>query len=263
MHNALKSKVQVNIPYRMLKEGYLDKFLEYGLNPEIGIDGESLDSMTVSHAETVAGRFHEAGRTITLHGPFTDLSPGSTDSEIQRVTRKRYDQLASLVPVFRPATVVCHTGYDRKRYRPFRELWREKSLEIWEPLAAALKREGARLMLENVYEKTPSEILPIIEALKEHGVGFCLDVGHQAAFSETPLHEWVRSMWTHIRQLHLHDNNGDRDAHLALGSGSINIQALLRQLHSLKIQLLAVTLEPHREEDLEPSLEYLAAVWPW
>jgi hypothetical protein len=24
-----------------------------------------------------------------------------------------------------------------------------------------------------------------------------------------------------------------------------------------------ITLEPHREEDLWPSLEYLAKLWPW
>jgi len=24
-----------------------------------------------------------------------------------------------------------------------------------------------------------------------------------------------------------------------------------------------ITLEPHQEEDLGPSLEYLARIWPW
>ena len=63
----------------------------------------------------------------------------------------------------------------------------ENRLQMWAPLAAAFKREGACLMLENVYEKTPLEILPLIENLKPHGVGFCLDIGHQAVFSAVPL----------------------------------------------------------------------------
>ncbi len=263
MRNTLKDKVQVNIPYRMLKEGYLDKFLEHGLNPEIGLDGEALDSMKISHAENLARQFHQEGRTITLHGPFTDLSAGSMDPEIQQVTRKRYDQLASLVPVFKPKCVVCHAGYDRKRYWPMVDVWLEKSLEIWNPLAESLKREGTRLMLENVYEKTPSEILPLIEKLKAHDVGFCLDVGHQAAFGSLSLTQWVQTMSSRIQQLHLHNNDGKQDDHRALCSGIINIQELLKQLHSLKIHPIAVTLEPHREEDLEPSLEYLATIWPW
>ena len=31
-------KVQVNVPFRMLYDTYLDRFLEHKLNPEIGID---------------------------------------------------------------------------------------------------------------------------------------------------------------------------------------------------------------------------------
>jgi sugar phosphate isomerase/epimerase len=256
-------QLQVNIPYRMLKEGYLDKFLEYGLNPEIGFDAGALDTVMVSEASAVAKQFHQAGRTITLHGPFMDLSPGSPDPNIQKISRERFDQLASLVPVFKPKTVVCHTGYDHKRYWPMREQWTENSLEIWEPLAATFVREGTRLMLENVYEKTPLEILPLIENLKSHSVGFCLDIGHQAVFSTVSLSKWVQSMSRHLQQLHLHDNNGERDDHWALGLGNINIPQLLKDLSSLKIRPLAVTLEPHREEDLKPSLEYLEPIWPW
>ena len=259
----LVKQLQVNIPYRMLKEGYLDKFLEFGLNPEVGFDAEALDHVTVSEAEAIAKQFHRAGRTITLHGPFTDLSPGSPDRDIREVSRKRFEQLASLVPVFKPRTVVCHTGYDRKRYLPMREQWIENSLETWDSLAATFKREGARLMLENVYEKSPSEILPLIESLKSHNVGFCLDIGHQSAFGSVPLRQWVQSMSRHLQQLHLHDNDGQWDDHWGLGLGNINIEQLFSDLDSLKIRPLAVTLEPHREEDLSPSLEYLAPIWPW
>ncbi len=119
------------------------------------------------------------------------------------------------------------------------------------------------MMLENVYEKDPSEILPLIENLKIHGVGFCLDIGHQAVFGSVSLNQWVQTMSFHLQQLHLHDNDGQQDDHCALGAGIIDIESLLNQLHSLKVQPLAVTLEPHREEDLEPSLEYLATIWPW
>jgi sugar phosphate isomerase/epimerase len=259
----LTKKVQVNIPYRMLKEGYLEKFLEYGLNPEIGFDGGVLDLITYSDAESVAKQFHRAGRTITLHGPFTDLAVGSPDSDIQNVCRKRFGQLANLVPLFKPRCVVCHTGYDHRRYWAMRDQWTKHSLQIWNPLAESLKKTGTHLILENVYERDPCEILPLIETLKPHDVGFCLDIGHQAAFSETPLSGWVQSMSSYIRQLHLHDNNRDQDDHLALGSGNIDIQGLFRELHSLSIRPLAVTLEPHREEDLNPSLEYLEPIWPW
>ena len=261
--NSLADCVQVNIPYRMLNDDYLDKFLKYGLNPEIGLDANALDRLSISEASAIAEQFHRAGRTITLHGPFMDLSPGSPDPNIQKISRERFDQLASLVPVFKPKTVVCHTGYDHKRYGSIQEQWLENSLKTWEPLAVTFKREGTHLMLENVYEKTPLEILPLIELLKPHGVGFCLDIGHQAVFGTVSLDQWVKSMSGYLQQLHLHDNNGDQDDHWALGRGNIDIQRLFKNLDSHGIHPLIVTLEPHREADLQPSLEYLEPIWPW
>ena len=52
-------KVQVNIPFRMLYDTYLDRFLEYALNPEIGIDAailESKDMALVDDSDRGLGR---------------------------------------------------------------------------------------------------------------------------------------------------------------------------------------------------------------
>ena len=263
MKTDLTDQVQINIPYRMLKNGYLDKFLKYRLNPEIGFDAEALDRISVPEAKAIAEQFHRTNLSITLHGPFMDLTPGSPDPEIRRVSRKRYDQLATLVPLFKPKTVVCHTGYDHKRYGSMKEQWIGKSLETWGPLAARMQHEGTRLMLENVYERNPLEMLPLFENLASHGVGFCLDMGHQAVFGSVSLDRWLQSLSPYLQQLHLHDNMGTHDDHWALGQGNIQFHHLFETLVSLGIHPLAVTLEPHREEDLKPSLECLAPIWPW
>ena len=41
--------------------------------------------LTPEEAAIVADQFHDAGRTITLHGPFIDLSAGSPDAAIRKV----------------------------------------------------------------------------------------------------------------------------------------------------------------------------------
>lgn len=263
MKNTVAKQVQVNIPYRMLGDGYLQKFLDYGLNPEVGLDASVLDQITPAEAAIVADQFHCAGRTITLHGPFIDLSAGSPDTAIRKVTEKRFQQLAALVPIFKPVSVVCHTGYDHRRYWPIRDQYHKTSLEIWRPLATAVKEAGSRLMLENVYEQDPLEILPVIESLQPLKVGFCLDIGHQGVFGKAPLTEWVAVMSSCLRQLHLHDNMGSQDDHMALGEGKMDIEGLFRQLLSRNIRPVAVTLEPHEESALAPSLDYLERIWPW
>ena len=163
--------VQVNVPFRMLVESYLELFVKNGINPEIGIDADALDRFRRSDFERVADALGACGARITMHGPFIDLSAGSKDCRIREVTRQRLQQLLDIAPLFNPVTVVCHAGYDAKRYDFFREVWIENSLVVWSWLAGELNRLGSRLMLENVYEKSPLELKVLLEGRRDNHVG--------------------------------------------------------------------------------------------
>ena len=260
---ALLRQVQVNIPFTMLYDSYLDRFLGYELNPEIGIDAKALERFDFSDYQRIAEKLHAHHLSITLHGPFIDLSAGSTDPAVKAVTRSRFEQLLKLVPVFRPGAVVCHAGYDWKRYGYFREEWIENSLDTWSWLAVSLVEQGSRLMLENVYENDPRDIRDILEGLKSQHIGFCLDAGHLFAFGQSELKPWLEGLGSYIGQLHLHDNHGRNDEHLPMGHGQIDFKLLFAYLISNDLPRPIITLEPHQEEDLWPSLDYLATVWPW
>ena len=259
----LIDKIQINIPFTMLYESYLDRFIKHKINPEISFNSDALENHSFSDFRYIAEQLHKQGLTITLHAPFMDLSPGSPDPAIRALTKHRFDQMLKLVPIFKPKTVVCHTGYDWKRYWAIRDTWIENSLKIWSWLGTNINDEGGQLLLENVYEHNPDDILILIESLRNQNVGFCLDIGHQTVFSRSPLVEWIKSLGPYLRQLHLHDNCGERDDHLALGKGNINFPKFFKLLKLLKNELLTITLEPHREQDLWPSIEYLKKVWPW
>lgn len=263
MEKILRS-VQINIPFTMLWDRYADVFLSRGLNPEIGIDAAALDRFSATEFGEMAARFRMRGLRVTLHGPFSDLSPGSVDPMIRSVTRKRFEQLIEVVPLFRPISVVCHAGYEWKRYGYLHEEWFRQSVETWRWFAEEINSCGSRLMLENVYEAGPEDLAPLFEALRPQDVGFCLDTGHQAAFSRSSLGSWLRGLGQNLAQVHLHDNCGDQDQHLALGYGRIDFPTLFRFLEThFSGSLPIITLEPHTEEALQPSLAYLSAIWPW
>ena len=259
----IKDKVQINIPFRMLWDSYIDRFVELGLNPEIGFDAKALAKFGRHDFNMMAKRLHQHSLTITLHAPFIDLCAGSPDPDIRAITRRRFEQLLEVVPIFQPKSVVCHLGYDLKRYGSFREEWIENSLEIWSWLGEQLKKSGCQLMIENVYEYGPSDMRVIFERLQEQDVGFCLDTGHQAAFSRTPLNGWLDSLGRYLGQLHLHDNRGKMDEHMAIGQGSIDFESFLIALKALRPSPPLIALEPHTAEDLWPSLNYLEKIWPW
>ncbi|GAB6096022.1 sugar phosphate isomerase/epimerase [Desulfatiferula olefinivorans] len=250
----MAAKVQVNIPFRMLVSDYLDRFLDLGLNPEIGLDAESLDRFAPDDFKRAADRFRDLGRRITVHGPFMDLSPTSPDPAITAVTERRFDQMFEALGAIKPVTTVVHAGYDPRKHVFMRDLWLEKSLAFFQKASLRAAGLGTRLMLENVYEETPEDLLPLIDALDPETVGVCLDVGHLHALGTVGLDRWLAVLGRRIGQCHLHDNRGDRDSHLAMGEGTIDFDPLFRFIENRGPVL---TLEPHEEKDLYTSLAYL------
>ena len=259
---SLLNRVQVNVPYRQLVDTYLDLFLHYSINPEIGFDAATLERMDQEPMEGVARLFAERGRTITLHGPFMDLAPGGVDEHIREVSVGRLQRTMDLVPLFRPQSVVFHAGYDDRRYHAHRKEWLARSLKTWEPLIRRAEELGVIIHLENVYEPTPEMILALIEAISSDSLGFCLDVGHMNTFAEVPLLEWLEVLGPYLREVHLHDNDGQGDTHGPIGSGNFPFNLLFGYLRDEGINPL-LTLEPHEEPSLWRSLENLQRIWPW
>lgn len=259
---ALVAQVQVNIPFPFLEKGYLAKFLAGGLNPEIGLDAYSLGRYPAAAFRRAAQTFQEAGRRITLHGPFQDLAPGALDDAVLAASRRRLRQAFRYLPVFRPAAIVCHLGYEDRHYRWNVEEWLASSAATWKELAAIAATHGVRLMLENVYEQEPELFLEVIDRVGAPNLQVCLDVGHLLAFGTGDFLYWLKTLGPVLGHLHLHDNHGDEDAHLALGAGKVPLADIL-QVVARQGRRPLVTIEPHQEGSLKPSLEYLARIWPW
>lgn len=262
MTDSLKDRVQVNAPFSLLVDHYLPFFLEQRLNPEIGIDDYSLERFSPADFARVARQFQEAGLNITLHGPFQDLWPGALDSLIRTASRARLQQALDLLDIFQASSMVCHLAYDDHYYHFCQDQWLQHSLATWEELAVVAARYNAQLMLENVREPDPQLLVSLFSRLNTPNVRFCLDVGHLQAFAGGRFQDWLEVLCPYVGELHLHDNHGQADEHLALGAGIVPIAFVLNFLAAKGVRPL-ITLEPHQEESLEPSLAYLANIWPW
>jgi sugar phosphate isomerase/epimerase len=249
--------VQVCIPFRLLKERYLPLVLKNRLNPEIGIDAEVLDTYSRKEFAKISAVLHQEGVSITLHGPFYDLVPGGMDNKILQASRDRLKEAFDLIPIFEPMSIVCHTGYDRKRYYEAQDTWLETALETWAPLVKGLQGTATTLMLENVYERTPGMLLRLLNGLNTEKVGFCFDTGHMSAFSETNMRDWLRILGPFLKQLHLHDNDGRWDDHRAIGQGQVDFEILFKYVEENPPRPI-ITLEAHKEAWIWQSFEALS-----
>lgn len=252
---ALKSRCFVNAPFRYLQAN-IDRFIAEGLQPEIGLEGDILYSGSAGEFTAIADRLAAANLACTLHAPFFELSPGSLDPQIRKASRDKIRRAFDLIPVFRPKSIVCHLGYEANKHGYKEQEWFKFSLEAWQELLAVATAQRTPFMLENTYEQSPDQHKRMFESLASPYARFCLDVGHVMAFARNSWQDWLPALEPWLGQLHLHDNHGTSDTHLAVGRGLFDFAGFIAYIKQRKLAPI-VTLEPHHEGGVQESLETL------
>lgn len=247
------NSIHVNVPYPMLLER-LDFVIEKAIHPEIYLSGNDLDRCLKKDLEGIARNLAEKGLEVTLHGPFMDLSPGGVDAKIKAVTLERLSRTIEAAQVLRPKVIVFHPGYDKWRFDGDVRLWLESSLDTWRPLVEKAEAAGLTLALENVFEETPESLHALLKKIDSPALGFCFDTGHHHVFSKVSLRTWAESLGPYLKEVHLHDNRGEKDEHLPPGEGTFDFQGFFTILRQLQLDPI-YTIEPHEEPHLWRSLE--------
>jgi len=245
----------VNAPWYDLKDRLLDFVLEHRLQPEIGLEGTCLYDEDIGEFKRIKKLLTDRGLQCTLHAPFIDLAPGSLDPYILESSRDKLRRAIELTAVFQPRSIVCHLQFEENKHGYFFDRWLAQSLATWRQLADQAAAVGARIMLENTYETSPDVHRLVLTELQHPAIGFCLDVGHVAAFARGSWQDWLPCLLPWLGQLHLHDNAGDKDRHLAPGLGSFDFPGLFQFLKERNCHPV-ITLEPHSQEDLWQAIDY-------
>ncbi len=249
----IKKQIFVSCPFDLLKRKYFKRIVEERINPEIGLNGTVLDDYTFKDFKEVAAGLNSSGLTCTIHAPFTDVSIGAIDKKVRRVSIERLKRAIDIAVIFDAVDMVFHSGWERKIYADMLDTWLENATESLLEICEYAEKSSLKIMLENVFELDPHLHLELFNRVNQEVLGFCLDVGHVYAFSKTKLNKWIELLGNRIGHLHLHDNNGDEDEHLAPGSGIIDFDVVFSWL-SERNKRPTFTLEAHDEESVIPGL---------
>jgi sugar phosphate isomerase/epimerase len=182
----------------------------------------------------------------SVHGPIADINIASIYPEFREASVKLHSRAIASSVAAGAELYIIHPGYT-----PWSFCWRDAMLCLDQSLAqlAPLQEElGIRLAVENMPK---SDWLFFNKPdLELHGMGLVLDVGHAhtcgtlADFLEHPA----------LAHVHLHDNSGNADEHLALGQGCINLGPVLDAIVGRNI---SAALEQKTEEGIIESLKML------
>lgn len=245
-------RVHVHISYRKLLEN-IKEVSERRLDLEIYFDSSSLDTLNEKDLQRLKGTLNWNPH-LSFHGPFMDMSPGGVDEKVWKVTLERFLRIIDIARMMKPEVLVFHPGYDKWRFHGHEDLWLENSLKIWSKVLEESKDIGSSIAIENVFEEDPSTLEGLIKGIDSPRFGICFDTGHFHLFSKKPLKEWIDRLGNRLVEVHIHDNNGKADEHLAIGDGRMDFNSLFILLNNLPRKPL-LTIEAHGKEAVEKSIE--------
>jgi len=248
-------RVHVHVPFDSFWQ-YHPLIAEHKLSIELYFGTNSVDRIKRRDVETVRDAL-DWEHTLTVHGPFMDLSPGALDTKVAEASLSRYLDVIELSAVLRPEAVVFHSGYEGWKYAHNVDVWLSPSVRTWKTVMESAEKHDIKVAVENIVDTEPDHLKRLAEEVGHPLFGLCLDVGHREIFSSLPIQTWVDVMHPYIHVLHLHDNTGDFDDHAPIGDGNVDFDALFSRIRELGIDPV-YTLEAHNAEDAFVSLERIS-----
>lgn len=203
---------------------------EYGFGLELAefCTAWNMDEKFI-HVDSVVKKKLEGIPRSLLHAPYNELFPCAIDKKARALAAERYRQATDLATRYGSRKVIIHGGYNPRIYFP---VWYVKqSVLFWQDFLR--DNPGVEIVLENVLEDDPRWLLDIVAGVDDPRLRLCLDIGHVNAYSSVPLTDWLVLWAPYLSHLHIHNNDGSRDAHNALNEGTIPIKELLLQAQHL------------------------------
>ncbi|WP_406241713.1 sugar phosphate isomerase/epimerase family protein [Tissierella carlieri] len=150
-----------------------------------------------------------------LHGPFLDLKPSSPDKLIREVSYNRYLYTMNAAKELNIDYLIFHSQINPYLNQPsLIKLNNKQSREFWEQILKEVPDYNGIILLENIFEETPSMLKDLIETINLPNIKINLDIGH-AKLGKVKLEEWIKELKDYIFYIHIHSNNGLYDDHKA------------------------------------------------
>ncbi|WP_425145243.1 sugar phosphate isomerase/epimerase family protein [Deinococcus sp.] len=193
---------------------------------------------------TVARRSREllSGHTgrIGVHAPFWNLPLAAIDPEIRAVVQRRYLLGLDYAEEVGGTHLVIHSPYyffghplvvHQEAALPEIEL----AHATLAPVLERAERLGCTLVIENILDTNPAPLRALVASFASPLVRISIDVGHAHMMAQRggpPAAHWLHAAGERLGHVHLQDNDGSTDAHLAPGRGTVHWESVLRELRA-------------------------------
>ncbi len=186
-------------------------------------------SKTFSHVEIICEGNHtnyeileSFDLTVSFHAPFSDLNIASLNKAILKESLTQISENIEEASNCNAHVVCIHPGHISPLGMHFKEKVRATQVASLQYLGKKAKECGIMLGVENMpyfpilMARTPQEVTSILDAVDSDHIKFTFDIGHALTTGDVTQFLALKDVMVLV---HLHDNDGDQDIHLALGDG--------------------------------------------
>lgn len=238
----------------------LPRLREYGVGVEITdfIAVETWQGDYRAHARRWAEGLRDFPCDKCLHGAFIDLQPGAMEPEVVAFARQRHQQSLEVAAVIGCDLMVVHSDFPPREAKPSQHTERTARLaDYFGTLAATAATYGIMIVIENIRDTNPRQLIDLARTIDAPNLGLSLDVGHANLYGSTySLDDWALALQPALRHVHLHDNDGRYDRHWGLGTGTMDFRAFLETVAEFA-PAPRVTIEAAPRDDAWQTLEIL------
>ncbi len=249
------SSLYVYTPAHLLP-ARLPFLLNRNLQPEVACQEVLLEKLDFQHLGACADQLKEQNLSTTLHAPFTDFNPGSSKKRIHKTSLQTADLSLQLAKKLHARRIVFHPGLTFGSDPKKLDIWLKNSLDFWPEFLERAAQFDCTICIENIYETTPDLFIQLFTMLDSPYLGHVFDIGHWNLFGGGKLIDWLNKISPYLKHLHLHDNHGERDEHLAIGQGYVPFSTLFGWLQKNSVSP-TMTLENHTLPEMEQSLKII------
>ncbi|WP_309493683.1 sugar phosphate isomerase/epimerase [Candidatus Hecatella orcuttiae] len=184
-------------------------------------DKMKLDEKIVRRLKELAASY---GFEYCVHAPFCDLNIASLNPALLDISLKAVEKSAAKAALLEAKMFIFHPGFRGALDSFYPNLAWEVNLKSVERISKLAESLSLPHAIENMPQNIPAVLARVedfqefFSSMESSSLGFALDIGHSNIVGQTEL--FIRRFQKRISHVHLHDNRGDRDAHLELGAGT-------------------------------------------
>lgn len=193
---------------------------------------------------------------LTMHGSFHDVLIFSEDKDIRNISEKRVEDSICTAKRLGALAVVFHSNLNPAlTLESYRTNWVDCNARFFGEMCR--KYPDINIYLENMFDDSPYELAKVCERLRDvSNFGITFDYAHASIYG-TDITEWVKVLQPYIKHVHINDNDGKNDLHLAVGDGTLDWDYFDR-LQKTYLQEVTVLIENSNLKQQRKSLEFLS-----